>query len=134
MGGILLLDAAGATAECKVTLNRELTDLSLSFPEKMDAKEQRIRLREIERIYLGEETINDVDLSLRELCVTLLLEDGRTLRLLFGSGDERDAFAFCLTMFVADTPAAHESLTTNPQHLVNDWERPMRLQQKIACG
>merc|ERR1711879_705416 len=88
---ILLLDAAGATTECTVSLNRELTKLSLSFSGEMDAKEQRIHLQEIDRIYLGEETAHDADLPLHDLCVKLILEDGRTVRLLFGNGDERDA-------------------------------------------
>jgi len=95
---LAILNVNGGMTECMVTLNRKLTLLSIQRPG--GSKQRCIHLQDIEEISVGTEAEDEVDLILDENCVTLLLEDGQGIGFSFGDMEERDIFAFCISIFV----------------------------------
>lgn len=128
-------DGTGASAKCTVRLNAKLTSLSLSFEGVIVAR--TILLQEVGSIYFGQESKENIvnnDAAAGKMCVTLVLESGEMANFIFDSGDERDAFAYCLTMFVADSPPPYDILAGDNDS-VDDWQRPMRsMDDRAACG
>jgi ethanolamine utilization microcompartment shell protein EutS len=95
---VTILNVNGGVSECVVTLDRKLTLLCIQRPGGL--KQRRIHLQDIEEISVGTEAEDEVDLTLDENCVTLLLEDGQAVGISFGDVEERDTFALCISIFV----------------------------------
>lgn len=88
----------GGVASCWLSLDRKLTTLTLQ-KNKKDTKKRAILLEDIVEICVGEE-LEDVELPLDDLCVTLLLGNDQAIGFRFGGVEERDNFALCMSMFV----------------------------------
>jgi len=97
---LAVLAIHGGLTECIVTLDRQLTSLSLQLAAKRGAKKRNIPLEQIERIAVGDQVGNNIDLPLDDLCATLLLLDGSAVGFRFDSIEDRDTFSLCLSMFV----------------------------------
>jgi len=96
-----MLATTGGSVECTVSLDRDLTEMIIRRSQSEDAKQRVVPLRSVERVAVGSEAEDDVELPVDELCVTLLLEGGRALAFRLGRLEDRDAFASCLTMLIS---------------------------------
>jgi len=110
---LTLLSKNGSSCECIASLDSKLTALALRFSPHSGAEDSLIDLQKIERICIGEDAGDDIIASLDELCVTLLVENGDVYSFRFDDVDERDTFAFCLTMFIVDAPSVNDFLLPN---------------------
>jgi hypothetical protein len=117
------------------SLDHKLTTLSLKPSEEPNSQARLICLQNIQRVSVGRDMAarGSTEPPADELCVTLLLEDASSVAFRFGSPDERDTFAFCLTMFVGGAPPLSEVLHGYREG-VDDWEDNFRRQQKVVCG
>merc|ERR1712187_217033 len=96
---VAVLAVDGGVKQCFISLDRKLTTLSLQRSGKKDSKKRGIRLEDISKICIGQESNDDVDLELDDLCVTLIIADGQAVSFRLEDVEERDTFARCLSMF-----------------------------------
>lgn len=91
---ITVVAGHGEEEDCLLTLNRELTSLSLQ-------KRRSVPLSEVCQICVGFDAEDQgVDLPIDELSVSFLLNDGRHVAFRFLDVEDRDTFAICMSMFV----------------------------------
>mmetsp|Transcript_21100 Transcript_21100/g.66663 ORF Transcript_21100/g.66663 Transcript_21100/m.66663 type:complete len:298 (-) Transcript_21100:62-955(-) len=95
-----MLSSHGGSVECLVTLDRDLTEMIIQRSQSPAAKKRTVPLRNIEHIAVGTEAEEDVELPVDDLCVALLLKEGKVLAFRFGDVEDRDTFALCLGIFV----------------------------------
>merc|ERR1712217_844978 len=103
----MVINAAGSTTNCSASLDSTLTHLVLLYPADKGGRARNIPLQRVQQILVGVGAQEDGYESewgpADELCVTLLAE-GQLFSFVFDDNEQRDAFALCLSLFVADAP------------------------------
>jgi len=94
-----LLSVSGGTAECIVSLDRELTTLWIQRAGA-HAKRRGVPLEDIFEVIVGECGGKDFNLQTDGMCVTMVLTSGQALAFQFDTEEDRDTFALCFSMFI----------------------------------
>lgn len=94
---VLSLD--GNTVACCVQLDKKLTMLSIQRANRSDAKKRQMPLETIVEVIVGED-VHGTPLPTNDMSVSLLINDGQCIAVVFEDIEFRDTFALCLSMFV----------------------------------
>merc|ERR1712176_426598 len=94
-----MLSKNGGSVEVWVSLNRELTTMSLQRAAKKDSKPRKVELKDIEQIIVGQEQKDEVAVESDDYCVNLVMQEA-VVAFRFDDIGERDEFALCLGIFV----------------------------------
>jgi len=95
-----MLVVGGGRTSCIAYLDVDLTTLSLQKAATPDTRRRAVPLEEVLEVIVGELGGREFDLDTDDFSVTLLLESGQALAFQLEGEEERDTFAFCMTMFV----------------------------------
>eukprot|EP00420_Gonyaulax_spinifera_P001881 CAMPEP_0197937696 /NCGR_PEP_ID=MMETSP1439-20131203/116938_1 /TAXON_ID=66791 /ORGANISM="Gonyaulax spinifera, Strain CCMP409" /LENGTH=298 /DNA_ID=CAMNT_0043560729 /DNA_START=78 /DNA_END=974 /DNA_ORIENTATION=+ len=97
---VSVLSVNGDLVDCLVSIDREITTISLQRASAKSAKKRGIPLGQILKVCTGKEGLEDLELPVDELCATVLLADGQTVSFSFEDIQDRDTFAKCLSIFI----------------------------------
>lgn len=97
---VAVVSTSGDLVDCILSVDRNITTLSLQRANKKDGKRREIPMRQVHKICTGSNMDDDVELFMDDLCVTLLLKDGQMVSFSFEDRHDRNIFARCLSAFV----------------------------------
>jgi len=95
-----VLTTNGGEADCVVTLDRQLTTLSVQRANKTGATKHGIPLEQVRKVYVGEDPEQEDNVpKVDSLCVTLQCLPGQAIAFRFLDLEDRDTFVLCISMF-----------------------------------
>mmetsp|Transcript_55313 Transcript_55313/g.177348 ORF Transcript_55313/g.177348 Transcript_55313/m.177348 type:complete len:236 (+) Transcript_55313:106-813(+) len=90
-----VMTQTGQLKTCSASLSRSLDTFSI----KVGTQKRNIKLKDVEEIHAGAETIDGVNTPLDDLCATLMLASDDCITFRLNDINARDTFVMCLLMF-----------------------------------